>query len=80
MLENIHPKLSTYCRYVDDIFLQANSSEHLELVKNKIEENSVLKFTIDESNNQRIAFLDLDIDASDGTSLVIVETRKMKRH
>ena len=39
----------------------------LELVKNKMEENSVLKFTIDESSNQRIAFLDLDIDASDGT-------------
>ena len=67
VLENIQPILPTYCRYVDDIFLQAESPEQLRLLKKKMEEMSVLKFTIEESENNRIAFLDLDIDSSHGT-------------
>ncbi|KAF0287536.1 hypothetical protein FJT64_014062 [Amphibalanus amphitrite] len=64
---DVQPKPSIYCRYVDDIFLQVEHPQQLEAVKTKMEENSVLKFTIEENKERRLAFLDLDVDASDGT-------------
>ena len=55
-----------YCRYIDDVFVDIEESAQLEILKSRLEANSVLKFTIDTSVNHRLPFLDVDIDASSG--------------
>ena len=48
-----------YARYVDDIYLQANSVDDIRALKQKFEEASVLKFTIELSIENKIPFLDI---------------------
>ena len=54
-----HPTPYTYCRYVDDTFVQAEDIEEIEALRRKFEECSVLKFTMEESNNGTLPFLDV---------------------
>ena len=48
-----------YARYVDDIFLQANNEDDIRTLKHIFEQESVLKFTIELSVENRIPFLDV---------------------
>jgi len=51
-------KPNIYCRYVDDIYTDANQGLRLK-IKASMEENSVLKFTCEESQNNQLPFLDV---------------------
>lgn len=48
-----------YCRYVDDIFVLVRDQQNLIDLKNILERNSVLKFTYEISNNNKMPFLDV---------------------
>ena len=62
IFKNIQLKPNIYGRYVDDIFLQISSEKALINLKQKFEENSVLKFTYELNVNNKIPFLDVVVD------------------
>lgn len=47
-----------YVRYVDDCFVLVNNYHSLQLIKEKFEANSVLKFTFETEKNKQVPFLD----------------------
>jgi len=53
-----------YCRYVDDIFISVNDEKQILQIKNKFEENSILKFTIELEKNKILNFLDVTLNNS----------------
>ena len=57
-------KPTIYCRYIDNIFIVTPSIQQLQLLKNAFEQNSVLKFTIEIGFNNKINFLDVNINNS----------------
>ena len=63
-LESMEVKPFTYCRYIDDIFVDVVDEDQLMCLKSKLEEKSLLKFTVEMSVNNRIPFLDVTVDAS----------------
>ena len=67
VLEDSTIKPHIYCRYVDDIFVNVKDILHLNKLKNSLQRHSVLTFTTELSTDNKIPFLDLDIDAQDGT-------------
>ena len=54
-----------YCRYVDDIFIDIQNADLLESLRLNLCNESVLNFTVEKSVDNRIAFLDIDVDASE---------------
>ena len=60
--ESIRPFM--YCRYIDDILLDVRDNNSLDRLKSRLEEVSGLQFTVERSVQNRISFLDIDIDAS----------------
>ena len=56
-----------YARYMDDIFIQTENIDELLKIKQLFEQNSVLKFTHELSNNSKLAFLDTLIDISNNS-------------
>lgn len=52
-----------YCRYVDDCLVVVNDQQDLLSIKASFEAVTVLKFTFEESDNHRINFLDVKINA-----------------
>ena len=75
IFNNYDIKPPIYQRYVDDIFLVANSVEEINNLKQKFEENSVLKFTVELSTNNRIPFLDVSVK-NHGNRLITTVHRK----
>ncbi|XP_076037240.1 uncharacterized protein LOC143022776 [Oratosquilla oratoria] len=67
VLSSINPSPKMYLRYVDDIFVDVDGDEQLENLKRALEENSCLRFTIEKSVENKIPFLDVWVDGSDGT-------------
>ena len=57
-------KPNLYARYVDDIFIQIQSVDHLEQLRQKFQDNSVLKFTFEIGISNKLPFLDVMIDSS----------------
>ena len=55
-MPNMKPNI--YCRYVDDIFTDADKELLLE-IKKSMEEHSVLKFTYEEAQDGQLPFLDI---------------------
>ena len=55
------PLPGMYARYIDDIFITINNNEDITRLINALENNSVLKFTSENSDNGRLPFLDIDI-------------------
>lgn len=55
-----------YCRYVDDVFLDIEDEHHIERLKSEMEKMSVLKFTVEKSVENKLPFLDIEIDQKDG--------------
>ena len=49
-------------RYVDDIFIIYNNIKQTEDLKNKFEEESLIKFTVEHSTNNKLPFLDVMIE------------------
>ena len=69
-------KPNIYARYVDDIFCSC-TEEELKRIKEIFEEKSVLKFTYEAPQNNKLPFLDILVDSSDGeysTSIYIKST------
>ncbi|XP_064100762.1 uncharacterized protein LOC135211380 [Macrobrachium nipponense] len=50
----------TYARYIDDIFVQADSEEEVEALRQQFLHNSALNFTIEFSSEDRLA-MDLEV-------------------
>ena len=75
LVPTMNPQPTIYCRYVDDIFIQVSDTQHLERIKTDFENNSVLKFTIENNTNRRLPFLDVCVDAS-GTAFDLSVYRK----
>lgn len=71
-LDSIEAKPFTYCRYIDDVFVDIGDEEQLMCLKSKLEEKSLLKFTVEMSVDNRIPFLDVQVDASDGNFMTSV--------
>ena len=69
-LENIilsnDQKPYTYARYVDDIFIEITSEEELIKLREKFEENSILKFTYEMNINNKLSFLDVMLKNENG--------------
>ena len=53
-----------YCRYVDDTFIVADSIDTVIRIKDLFQSNSVLKFTHEIGRNNRLNFLDVQVDTS----------------
>ena len=71
--EDVRPCL--YVRYVDDILLCVRDENHLKALKTLFEDQSVLKFTYELSDHNKIAFLDIWIEA-EGRKWVTLVYRK----
>ena len=56
---DINKKPLIYARYVDDIFIMYSTIEQLKEIKRNFENNSILKFTIEESAENKLPFLDV---------------------
>ena len=52
-------KPTTYCRYVDDTFVEIRDQDHLIAIVSALEKNSVLKFTYERQKDDSLAFLDI---------------------
>ena len=62
---NVKPHI--YARYVDDIFIQVENDKQISDLKLEFEKRSVLKFTIEKNVQNKIPFLDVNIDTSNNT-------------
>ena len=56
-----------YCRYIDDSFLLLSNEDELPRIISAFRANSSLNFTYEIGQNNRINFLDVTIDQSQGT-------------
>ena len=66
------PEPFIYCRYIDDIFIDIQDEQHLLSLRDQLERNSVLKFTVDKSLENKMPFLDVSVDASEGRFVTTV--------
>ena len=64
VLQNVDIRPTVYARYVDDIFVVVRDEDHLKSLKEAMENNSELRFTYELSVNDKIPFLDINIDAN----------------
>ena len=65
-------KPQIYCRYIDDIFVCSRDIAELTQLKNALQEKSGLTFTTELSNDNKIPFLDVLVDASGGDLITSV--------
>ena len=68
-----------YCRYIDDIFILSKNEQEILDIKNILMLNSVLNFTVEDTNNNILNYLDIKIEMTDDepafkTSVYIKET------
>jgi hypothetical protein len=63
-LQEISLKPNIYARYVDDIFVVVRDEEHIKQLQEKLQNNSVLRFTY-ELGNKTLPFLDVKIENMD---------------
>ena len=63
----------TYCRYIDDIFVDVCGDEQIEQLKQELEDASVLSFTIEKSVNNQLPFLDVAILEYFFSSILLLE-------
>ena len=55
-----------YKRYIDDVYIEINDEEALEILRQKLEDVSVLRFTHEIGVNGKLPFLDVKIDVTEG--------------
>ena len=70
-----HNPPQMYCRYIDDIITEVRDRNSLQVLKSRLERESCLKFTVEESVENKINFLDVSINAS-GDSFITSVYRK----
>ena len=71
---NVRPHM--YYRYIDDVIVDVTDDAALDSLKASLEEVSGLVFTIERSIENKISYLDINIDASDSTKYVTQVYRK----
>ena len=64
-----------YCRYIDDILVEVPNSDALHVLKSRLEAESCLTFTVEESIENQINFLDVSVNTS-GSSFTTSVFRK----
>ena len=68
-------KPNIYARYVDNIFIEVENEDQLRILKDVMEQNSILKFTYELNINNKLPFLDIIID-NDSTTYTTSVYRK----
>ena len=53
-----------YLRYVDDILILANDTNEINILQDTSPQNSVLNFTHELNKNNKISFLDVQVDTN----------------
>ncbi|XP_076058536.1 uncharacterized protein LOC143035554 [Oratosquilla oratoria] len=76
VLQNPELRPFTYCRYVDDIFVEVRSESHLMELQQAMESSSVLKFTYELNLHNKIPFLDILISSEDDQYQTTVYRKK----
>ena len=71
-LSSLQEQPHIYCRYLDDIFVDIKDENALQQLKHQLEQNSVLSFTSETSENHALPFLDVEISAASGKFLTTV--------
>ena len=74
VLSNIDIKPTTYCRYVDDIYVVVRNEDHLKKLQLAIQDNSVLKFTYELGVNNKLPFLDILVTSENRCYVTTVYT------
>ena len=54
-----------YCRYIDDIFIKTKNQADTELIRQRLQQVSGLNFTIENSINVTMPFLDILVKQTD---------------
>ena len=72
VLANVDIRPALYCRYVDDILVEVQDLAMLNKLKSRLEEVSGLNFTVEEAESNRINFLNVSINADDGSFITSV--------
>ena len=57
-------KPTTYCRYIDDIFIVTHNIYNLVKLKQELEATSVLNFTYELGIGNQLNFLDVQVDTT----------------
>ena len=76
VLSNFEPQVSLYCRFIDDILLDVKDTAVLHQLRQQLQTTSGLTFTVEESVDHKICFLDVTIDASDSSYVTEVHRKK----
>ena len=65
-LAELNPRPFTFCRYIDDIFVDVQNDEQLQKLKQELEKEPILGFTTERSVDNKLPFLDVAVDAPAG--------------
>ncbi|XP_064080775.1 uncharacterized protein LOC135197684 [Macrobrachium nipponense] len=65
----------TYGRYIDDIFVQADSEDEVEALRQQFLRYSTLNFTVEYSSNDRLPFLDVLVTKTNQKPATTVYTK-----
>ena len=65
-----------YKIYIDDIFLEIDSEAELEILRQKLEGSSILKFTCEVGPSGKLPFLDVNVDITGGKHTTSVHRKK----
>ncbi|XP_050699344.1 uncharacterized protein LOC126986892 [Eriocheir sinensis] len=68
-------KLDIYCRYIDDIFIKTKDATEAERLRLHLQETSGLKFTMENSEDGAMPFLDVLVQQEDGRFTTSVYTK-----
>ncbi|XP_063887640.1 uncharacterized protein LOC135115080 [Scylla paramamosain] len=58
-------KIDIYCRYIDDIFIKTKNQADTEIIRQRLQQVSGLSFTIENSTNGTMPFLDILVKQTD---------------
>ena len=76
VMENEDIRPLTYCRYIDDIFVEVKSLHNLQELKAEFERFSPLNFTFEISNDDSLPFLDVMVTREANKYRTTVYTKK----
>ena len=76
VLGNMQRAPHVYKRYIDDIYVMADSEDDLQALRLSMEDASVLKFTYEVGANDKLPFLDVLVDNSTGRTATSVYRKK----
>ena len=68
-------KPTLYARYIDDLFVTHEDDNDLRNIQAALQEHSVLRFTIEKSQDEKMPFLDVLVQRGDGGFNTTVYTK-----